>query len=181
MTSAYTGTRCGRLRVSILPARTSQRLSVRRAVATPGLRESQDRALILLQSQAAHSTGIFSRISLRAVREVPSRRSAATRAGTSTPSIDARPARNQIEQPGSDSAGLVAGQVDHAGELLRSAVLHGHVVPDVLVDTEDVYAGESGLVIGQGLQKRFDAAPHGPPRHPGWRAIPRTEACSRRS
>src|SRR5690606_34100691 len=57
-----------------------------------------------------------------------------------------RPARHEIEQSGADLAFGVAGQVDHAGELLGTAAPHIDVVPDVLIDPEADHAFEAGLI-----------------------------------
>jgi len=50
-------------------------------------------------------------------------------------------ARDQIQQPGPDVSVLVAGEIDHAGELLRAAAalvdgLGGDVMPDMFVDAQ---------------------------------------------
>jgi hypothetical protein len=48
---------------------------------------------------------------------------------------------------------LVAGQVDHPGQLLRAARDDVDVVPDVLVDTEDRHLPEPGRVGIHRLQQ----------------------------
>ena len=58
-------------------------------------------------------------------------------------------AGDQVQQPSPDAAVLIAGQVDHPGQLLRAAPavldrLGRHVVPHVLVDPEDGDARRSG-------------------------------------
>ena len=50
-------------------------------------------------------------------------------------------ARDQVQEPGPDASVLVAGEIDHAGELLRAAAalvdgLGGDVMPDVFVDAQ---------------------------------------------
>ena len=63
---------------------------------------------------------------------------------------------------------LVAGEIDHAGELLRAASalvdrLGGDVVPDVFVDAQRGDPGEAGLVGGGGFKDRLDRSPQRPP------------------
>lgn len=48
-------------------------------------------------------------------------------------------ARGQVQEPGPDASVLVAGEIEHAGELFRAAAalvdgLGGDVMPDVFVD-----------------------------------------------
>ena len=79
-----------------------------------------------------------------------------------------RAARDQIEEPGPDASLLVAGEIDHAGELLRPAPalvdgLGGDVMPDVFVDAQRGDAGEAGLVVGGGFKDRLDGSPQRPP------------------
>ncbi len=50
-------------------------------------------------------------------------------------------ARDQVQEPGPEASVLVAGEIDHAGELLRAAAalvdgLGGDVMPDVFVDAQ---------------------------------------------
>lgn len=74
----------------------------------------------------------------------------------------------EVEQPRAHLALLVAGQVDHSGQLLRpaSALVLGlgrGVMPDVLVHPQGRDAVEAGLIGGQRLEQRLDRPPHGAP------------------
>jgi hypothetical protein len=77
-------------------------------------------------------------------------------------------ARDQIEESGPDASVLIAGEIDHAGELLRAASAlvdgaGGDVMPDVLVDAKRGDAGEAGLVVGGGFEHRSYRPPQGFP------------------
>lgn len=80
----------------------------------------------------------------------------------------AGPARDEIEQPRPRAAVDVAGEVDHAGELLRPAPAgadrpRGDVVPDVLVHAQHGHVIEPCRVGLGSFQQRPDRVPDGPP------------------
>jgi len=70
------------------------------------------------------------------------------------------PAGDQVEQPRpwSDLAFRIgsSGEIDHPSLLLRALARSRNVVPDVLVDTKDLDAGQAGRVVGQVLKQRPD-------------------------
>lgn len=68
------------------------------------------------------------------------------------------PARNQVQQPRPRLALLVAGQVDHPGQLLRALFQRAHVVPHVLIDAKGLNPVEPGRIGVQHLQQRPDRA-----------------------
>ena len=59
---------------------------------------------------------------------------------------------------------LVAGEVDHPRQFLRTALAWIDVMPDMLVDTERRDAIEPGFVRGEAHEFGLDGAPHGLPR-----------------
>lgn len=70
-----------------------------------------------------------------------------------------RPARDQVQQPGPQPPAAVnvavAGQIDHACELLGAAGAGVGVVGrlgGVLIDAERGHCGEAALILGEGLQ-----------------------------
>ncbi len=73
------------------------------------------------------------------------------------------PARDEVEEAGVHDAVLVAGQVDHPGQHLRTPHPLVHVVPHMLVDTEHGHPVEPGRVRVEGGQARLDGSPHGVP------------------
>ena len=78
----------------------------------------------------------------------------------------ARTARDEVEQPGTGPAVLVAGQVDHAGEHPRATRARIDVVPHVLIDPEHRDTVEPGRVGLQRFQVGAHSVPHGVPFHP---------------
>lgn len=70
-----------------------------------------------------------------------------------------RAAGHQVQEPGVHASGLVTGQVDHPGQLLRAALTHVTVVPDVLIDPQGRHTGEPGRVTGQTFELGLDRAP----------------------
>lgn len=66
-------------------------------------------------------------------------------------------AGDEIQQPGGGVG--TTGQVDHAGELLRAAPERVTVVPDVLVDAQDLHALEPGRIACGLSQDGLDLGP----------------------
>ena len=81
-------------------------------------------------------------------------------------SIAIRRAGDEVEQPGTGPAVLVAGQVDHAGEHPRATRARIDVVPHVLIDPEHRDTVEPGRVGLQRFQVGAHSVPHGVPVHP---------------
>ena len=73
-------------------------------------------------------------------------------------------ARDEVEEPGPGASVLVPGQIDHAGQLLRAAVLDADVVPQMLIHAQGRHAGEPGLLSRRCGQDRPDRGPHRLPR-----------------
>ena len=78
----------------------------------------------------------------------------------------ARAARHEVEQPRPDVSVLVAGQINHPGQLFGAPVAGADVMPHVFVDAQRGDTGEPVLVPSQGSQNRHQRAPHRLPRHP---------------
>src|SRR5690606_20440436 len=74
----------------------------------------------------------------------------------------ARPSRHEVQQ--TRGSVPVAGEVDHTGQLLRSAPARIGVVPDVLIDAENLDAVEPCRIISRSVEHWPDL---GPQRVPG--------------
>lgn len=89
--------------------------------------------------------------------------------------------RDQIEEPSPDTSILVAGEIDHAGELFRAAAalvdrFGRHVMPDVFINTKGRGSSSSAAASRTGVTARHNVFHV----QPSCRATPCTEAFSHR-